>query len=171
MTTYPVAAISDAVVAFQKGITLQQGRAFRDMAISIGEADPTVPLNLLPTVFLGTIATPSGTTATLSSLVLTPYRFLRFTLNGVSADNTASVLNIAGLAITGSLSNVVFTWFGSVIVDLGNGVATATILENSGAGFTKAGLTGYSQSTTSVSFSITGAGSFDAGSIRVYGEK
>lgn len=39
MTTYNAAAVSDATIAFQKPITLQQGRALRDNAISMIEGN------------------------------------------------------------------------------------------------------------------------------------
>jgi len=43
MTTYDVSAVSDAVIAHKKGITLQQGRALRDNPIAIGEGAETAP--------------------------------------------------------------------------------------------------------------------------------
>lgn len=39
MTTYNAAAVSDATIAFQKPITLQQGRGLRDNAISMVEGN------------------------------------------------------------------------------------------------------------------------------------
>ena len=35
MTTYNGTALSDSVIAYQKGITLQQGRALRDNPIAM----------------------------------------------------------------------------------------------------------------------------------------
>ena len=43
MTTYNAASVSDAVIAFQKGITLQQGRALRDNPKAVWEGDPSAP--------------------------------------------------------------------------------------------------------------------------------
>lgn len=37
MTTYNAAAVSDAVIAYEKGITLQQGRALRDNPLAMAE--------------------------------------------------------------------------------------------------------------------------------------
>ncbi len=169
MTTYPIASLSDAVIAYQKPITLQQGRGFRDMVLSVAEADATAPLSLMPTVLLGTLATTSGTTATLSSLVLTPYKFLRITLNGVSF-TIATSLQLDGISIVnaalGAAGNALY---GTIVLDLGNGVAVNSYYETTSSNNgVKAVSTSYSTATTSIVFS---GGTFDAGSIRVYGEK
>lgn len=174
MTTFPLAAISDSVIAFQKGITLQQGRAFRDLALSIAEADASVTASLLPTVLLGTLTTTSGSTQTLSGLVLTPYKFLRMTLSNVSFTATGSALRLGGVGkeITGSLGVALQGFYGTVFLDLANGIATATTAElNAGAsatGVVRVTATGYSNATTSISFD---GGTFDTGTISVYGEK
>jgi len=43
MTTYNSAAVSDSVIAHQKGITLQQGRALRDNPLAIAEGASGAP--------------------------------------------------------------------------------------------------------------------------------
>lgn len=43
MTTYSAAAVSDATIAFQKPITLQQGRALRDNPVAIAEGAVGAP--------------------------------------------------------------------------------------------------------------------------------
>lgn len=43
MTTYNYAAVADAAIAFEKGMTLQQGRALRDNPIAITEAAAGAP--------------------------------------------------------------------------------------------------------------------------------
>ena len=43
MTTYNAAAVADTVIAFKKGITLQQGRALRDNPIAIAEGASGAP--------------------------------------------------------------------------------------------------------------------------------
>lgn len=43
MTTYNSGAVADAVIAFQKGITLQQGRALRDNPIAMFEGAAGAP--------------------------------------------------------------------------------------------------------------------------------
>jgi hypothetical protein len=58
MATYDAAAVSDAVIAFKKGITLQQGRALRDNPIAIAEGAtgaPRVEGRALDT-FMGTLS-------------------------------------------------------------------------------------------------------------------
>lgn len=168
MTTYSAAAVTDAVIAYQKPITLQQGRALRDNPLAVSEADATAPASLLPTVHLGTISTTSGTTPTLSGLVLTPYKFLRMTLNGVSF-STLATLRLDGIDIVNaallSTANVIY---GNIILDLANGVATNSYFETTASSGTRSILTSYTNATTSIIFS---GGNYDAGSIRVYGEK
>jgi len=172
MTAYNAPAVADAVIAYQKPITLQQGRALRDNPKAMGEADASVPSNLLPTVLLGTLTTTSGTTQTLSSLVLTPYRFLRFTVNGVSSGSSAVTLRLGTAVIGGQLTTAVETWLGTVTLDLTNGVATGLLQVVSGSTTAiLAGASGYTAASTSISFGLGGAASFDAGSILVYGEK
>lgn len=155
-----------------KPILGSTGSALRDNALAIAEADPSVALGLLPSVLLGTITTTSGTTQTLSGLNLTPYKFLRVTVNGVSSTTTAAVLFIvsasAGRDIGASLSTASDAWSGTVMVDLNNGIATAVLASAARAFYAVA--SGYSTATTSISFALN-SGTFDAGSIRVYGEK
>lgn len=45
MTTYNAAAVADAVIAYQKGITLQQGRALRDNPLAQFESASAAPVN------------------------------------------------------------------------------------------------------------------------------
>ena len=153
-----------------KPILGSTGSALRDNALAIAEADPSVALGLLPSVLLGTLTTTSGSTQTLSGLVLTPYRFLRVTVNGVSSTTTASGLFIASTSnrIGADLAAASDTWRGSIIIDLNNGIATSMLF--SAAPQYYAPFSGYSTATTAISF-VLNAGTFDAGSIRVYGEK
>lgn len=44
MTTYNAAAVADSIIAYGKGITLQQGRALRDNPIAIAEGAVTAPV-------------------------------------------------------------------------------------------------------------------------------
>lgn len=169
MTTYNSGAVTNAVIAYQKPITLQQGRALRDNPISIAEADASAPASLLPTVHLGTLTTTSGTSQTLSSLVLAPYKFLRMMLKGVSF--TAAVnLRLDGqtivLANLGAAGNLIY---GHIVLELASGLAIHSYYETtSAANGNMYALTGYTNASTSITFD---GGTFDAGSIRVYGEK
>ena len=158
----------NALFLVGKPITSSQGLALRDNVIAQGQADPSVPLDQLPTVFLGQIATTSGSTQTFSGLVLTPYRFLRFTLAGVSSTSTPD-LQLGGVTVGNGLATASDTWTGTITLDLANGVATG-MLYGAGANLIRAGITSYTNASTSVAFSIL-SGTFDAGTIRIYGEK
>lgn len=171
MTTYTT--ISGALVAVGAKPFATTIQALRDNPIAIGEADASVPASLLPTVLLGTITTTSGTSQTLSSLVLTPYKYLRLIVKGVSSNTTAANLGVTGLttAISSALSSVSATWHGIIDVDLGGGVYSASIQMSTDASVTgKAGASTLTTATTSVTVSIS-AGAFDAGSVLVYGCK
>lgn len=123
---------------------------------------------LPPTVFLGSLTTTSGTTQTLSSLVLTDYSFLRITVSNVSSTGNGA-LQIDSQQIADAQTGANFC-YGTILVDLANGVATGMLgLAGAGAGSTYGAPTGYSTATTSVVFSWSAAGSFDSGTIRVYG--
>jgi len=169
MATYNSAAVTNSVIAYQKPITLQQGRALRDNPLSIAEADGTVPLSLLPSVRLGTLTTTSGTTQTLSGLDLTPYKFLICTINGVSTAASGADLQFGGANVAEGIATSADQWYGSVLLDLSNGVATA-IVSSGILPPVGGGLTGYSTASTSISFSLF-TSAFDAGSIRIWGAK
>lgn len=64
MATYNAAAVSDAAIAFQKPITLQQGRALRDNPLAIAEAASGAP-RIAPAAFnawLGRVQLDATTT-------------------------------------------------------------------------------------------------------------
>lgn len=122
---------------------------------------------------LGTLATTSGSTQTLSSLDLTSYKCLLVSLNGVSTSLQTSILSMAGVAVTGTLTTNANGWTGTFLVDLSTGIfgsgvaAIPTGNSSSGGGI---GRTSISTTTTSLSFTIN-TGNFDAGSITIYGVK
>ena len=153
--------IANATFLQDKPILGSTGVALRDNAISIGEADVSVPLNLLPTVLLGTLATTSGSTQTLSGLVLTPYKFLTIVLDNVGPSGGSppafDILLGGVVVVTGPPRTAVLT-----TLELSSGFAF------SGSSFL--GATSYSTATTALVFTITG-GVFAVGSIRVYGGK
>lgn len=121
---------------------------------------------------LGTLTTTSGTTQTLSSLTLTGYKYLLIKVNGVSHDNgTQRYLSLGASRIT---DNTALTdpLYGFVFLDLDSGATSSSVSRSSTAGANSyVMLTGYSSSSTSLVFSWSGAGNFDAGSIKVYGVK
>lgn len=130
-----------------------------------------IDLSVAPTVLLGSITTTSGSSQSLSSLTLTPYRFLRLTFAGVGTDNAAWVLRVDGVQVSGTF-NAAAVLRGIMDIDLTNGVFSAAITNaaaNASAVATAySGDTDITTATTTVTVS-TSAGSFDNGSLRVYG--
>lgn len=121
---------------------------------------------------LGTLTTTSGTTQTLSSLTLTGYKYLLIKVNGVSHDSaTQRYLNLGTARVTDN-TELTLPLYGFSFLDLDSGAATSTIFRSSTTSANSyVMLTGYSSSSTSLVFSWSGAGNFDAGSIKVYGVK
>jgi hypothetical protein len=127
---------------------------------------------------LGTLTTTSGTTQTLSGLTLTNYKYLYLTIQNVSF-NASAALYKEGSAIqitrdTGAAANALW---GIMLVDLSTGTfgtTASTTTQSSGEsginGVTTAGRVDWSTATTSLVFSGgSGAVSFDAGTIKIYG--
>jgi hypothetical protein len=138
-------------------------------------------ISALSTVVLGGITTTTGTTQSLTGLNLTGYKFLRLTLQGVSGNNNTPTLSfyVDGTTTTGqvaaSLVSSTNRWWGSALIDLSTGAYEATSAPvGTGAGVYSAtatsfaGFTGVTTATTSVGFIIS-SGSFDQGSVTVYG--
>ena len=173
MTTYTT--ISNALVAVGAKPFATTIQALRDNTLAIAEADASVAASLLPTVLLGTLTTTSGSSVTLSSLVLTPYKFLKVVFRGVGTGDAASNLRIAGDECSAPLGNAGQKFYGIADIDLSDGTWSASIGVNvstggSGSGTCYGGNSGYTTATTSVVFSID-VGTFDEGSILVYGCK
>jgi len=177
MTTYT--SISSALVAVGAKPFAATIQALRDNTLSIAEADASVPANMLPTVLLGTITTTSGATQTLSGLVLTPYKFLRIDVDGVSSSSTASLyIASSTLIIGGLMATTGNAWYGLFDVSLASGILSGqSSVQNPAAPPSLLSTPtnymnrpGYSTATASITFGVT-AGSFDAGSIRVFGVK
>ena len=164
--------ISGALVAVGAKPFATTVQALRDNPVALGEKDTTVPLNLrLGKWLLGTIATTSGSSLSLGSLDLTHWTSLECVINGVSTDNIGSVLRVANSrTISNSLGSTASVWNGFVEIDLATGVAVAiTAIDGTGTSpFSLAVSTNLSNASTSVTFSIT-PGTFDAGSIAIYG--
>ena len=122
---------------------------------------------------LGTIATTSGSSVTLSGLTLTDYKFLQFFIDGVSGTTAGSSfiqLNGALLAVATSTSAADSNRGGGVI-DLLSGIFWCCSLNSQGTfGNAQGGASGLTTASTSITFTIS-AGTFDAGSIRIYGVK
>ena len=123
-------------------------------------------------VLLGTLSANGVATRTLSGLTLTNYGALLAVVDDVSHDNAGSRnLRIASAQISISTITSTGSLGGCALVTLTNGVSLGLIAPTSTTATARFGSTGYSNATTSISFSWDGTGNFDAGSIYVYGIK
>ncbi|WP_320178133.1 hypothetical protein [Roseovarius pacificus] len=127
---------------------------------------------------LGTVATDSGGTVSLSGLTLTGYKFLRVTFNRVKVGtiiNSGSYrLDFNGLTILPSLTrNTRFS--GTVDIDLGNGIQTSHIQSESDGSHHNVGESGITTASTEIELErvhiATASGQFSAGEYVVYGVK
>ena len=123
-------------------------------------------------VLLGTLATTSGSSVTLSGLDLTGYNSLIINHTGVSSDGSARAYMLIngyriGIATVNAASD---NGTGSAVLYLidgfFHGAYTVSWSNTSNSGVS--GLSGLSTASTSITFTLD-AGSFDAGSIKVYG--
>jgi len=125
---------------------------------------------------LGTIATTSGSSVTLSGLTLTDYKQLQFVVDNVSGSATASVLRLNGKLVSDATLLAAGDFcIGGGTVDLASGVFwySGSVSYNAGANTAtlgSGGASGLTTASTSITFTIS-AGTFDAGSIRIYGVK
>jgi hypothetical protein len=124
---------------------------------------------------LGTITTTSGTTQTLNSLTLTNYKFLLLVMQGVGTTSHSymTLQSISGPVISGQNGSAADAYYGTCLINLTNGTFSASISSvPSGyahaAGTVYAGYSPYTTASTSVTVGL-GNGSFDAGSVLVYG--
>jgi len=132
---------------------------------------------------LATITTTSGSSQTSSTISLTGYKQVQFIFNKVSASSSSADVRI----LDGSTNLVVATTsttasnflVGFMQLDLGTGVFTCFTQRGSSATPSSnainpdnivGGITTFSTSTTAFTFNVS-SGSFDAGSILVYGVK
>ena len=127
---------------------------------------------------LGTIATTSGTSVTLSGLTLTSYKQLSIIINGVSSATVANAYLLLNSIQIARLYATAFTdsALGIATIDLGTGIFVSnTVYVYAGANYassTFGGPSGLTTASTSVTFTITAGGAtFDAGSIVIYGVK
>lgn len=121
---------------------------------------------------LGTLATTSGSSVTLSGLTLTDYKFLQFSFDGVSSSTTNAYLSLNSyIAFIAAATNATV---GGGFIDLSNGVIMNTFAVYNGTTLVSSGAysgpSGLTTASTSITFTMS-AGNFDAGSIRIYGVK
>lgn len=116
--------------------------------------------------FLGTLTMNSGTSKTLSSLVLTDHKFLQCYLSAVQLSSSGSI-RLDGISFTGTTSSAIS---GFCTIELasgcGFGLGSASGSFVSGAGMD----TSYTNASTSIVFSSSGP-TFVSGSIHVFGVK
>jgi hypothetical protein len=175
MTSY--VAIPNGDIDQDSPITQPLMTALRDNPIAIAEKDTSVPAALrLGYWLLGTINTTSGTSQTLSGLVLTDYTALVLEFRDVSSSSTLSNFSLrlnstGGPQISPNWSGTVTDgWFGIVTIMLGDGVFSSTIAV--AAAFSSGAVWAGDCNITNASTSITVAlsnNNFSGGSILVYG--
>lgn len=128
---------------------------------------------------LGTLTTTSGTTQTLSGLTLTNYKFLQISINNVSSNSTYDFTLNSLSIVQGNATVAANSIWGTVWIDLSTGsfnsstaqgttTSGTTAIAGSGQSFNTAGNIGYTTASTSITFAVS-AGTFDSGTIKVYG--
>jgi hypothetical protein len=121
---------------------------------------------------LGTLTTTSGSTQTLSGLTLTNYKYLLLDINGVSHNSgTTQHFNFGTGQVTSNGATSANICNGTALVSLTTGILVGTVARSTLPETLQSVVsqTGYSTATTSVSFSTAAGGTFDAGSVRIYG--
>lgn len=125
---------------------------------------------------LGTIATTSGSSVTLSGLTLTSYKQLQALYTGVSATTVGPLMRINGYVVTQPTTTSATDYStGGIIIDLATGIFFGSSVSYTAANGYNAfncggGLSGLTTASTSITFTLS-TGTFDAGSITIYGVK
>ncbi len=126
-------------------------------------ADPSITL-------LGTM-TLSGASTSLPGLTLTNYKFVRFVLRAISSNLGAGATFSIGTAVFAVTTGGSSTVYGIADLDLATGMVVCTWSITLGVGeLPRINDSGYSTATTSIVVSAS-SGSFDSGTIAVYGMK
>jgi len=156
--------------------TIASPNSNTNRTLTLPDADGALlTANDLGATLLGTLATTSGTSVTLSSLDLTPYSTLYFVIDGVQAASASvgarvEINSFAMSRLFGSSPARPSTGLSYVDLTTGFGLSGVTVLQDGvhvsgyGSGFDS----GLTTSSTSITFTAS-ADSFGAGSISVYG--
>jgi len=175
-------AINNSEIDPDSPITADLLTKYRDNPLAVFTDDPSIPSNLKQTTYklLGTLTTTSGNTQTLSGLDLTRYNSIFALFKEVSAGATGGSLRLGstgGAAISAALGSSANGFTGYFQTELSTGVAYSYISEKPSLSnlvavtSMYAGIQGTITTTsTSISFAIS-SGSFDGGSIVIYGIK
>ena len=183
-TYLPLSIYNSGDVRFQVGTAGELGVRVSTGVVSYGTsgqvltssgtgASPTWSSGSSMTL-LGTLTTTSGTTAVLSGLILTGYKQLEIIINNVSFTGTGT-LTLNGVVL-GTAAAATQSYWGQIVVDLnvgsfasniGIGTSTTGTISNTTFGGAT-GNTGITSSSTVLTFA---GGTFDAGTIYVYGDK
>lgn len=159
MTTYNAAAVSDTAIAFEKPITLQQGRALRDNLLAALEGDSTAPKIARP------ITAQSGTTITFTGAG--PF-------SGAIADVALLTATAGTTVLSVSFSDDGTTFYGSTTIYNASAVTTshlwkfwvnfatgaytlARISPVISGGITTGTVSGISLNVTHIRFTVTGS--------------
>lgn len=155
-------------------VRLGIGTAGQVLQVNGGATAPqwATPASPAGHVLLGTITTTSGTSQTLGSLTLTGYSFLLLVVNGVSMDTANARMALSstvGPQCSAQISAVAGVLHGEIRIELNTGVfgSTVTASDNTGS-VPRGGISTITTASTSVTVA-TNLGTFDAGTIRVYG--
>ena len=172
MTTY--VAIPDGDIDLDSPVNQPLMTAMRDNPIAIAEVDASVPASLRARALLGTLTTTSGGTQTLSGLVLTTYELLHIVISSVSG-TLAATLRLDGEALGAISGGGTEVFRGLFDLDLASGICSGAGAFDGAAAVSSSPTirilyTTYRNSSTSLVFALT-SGTFDAGTIRVYGVK
>ena len=157
-------AINNSEIDPDSPITADLMTKFRDNPLAIVTDDASVPdsLKIRAYKLLGTIATTSGLTQTLSGLSLTDYTQIYVSVIGVKmASTTSSIIKAGGL-----------TLYTSTFTSLNYTYATLDLTRTT-VGFSNSAYQGsHTTTTSSTSISVTSSGAaFSGGSVKIYGVK
>jgi len=123
-------------------------------------------------ILLGTLSNTGVATQTLSPLNLTGYSRLFIDVSGVAHDNANSRGLQVGTARMSDQRTSADLFYGMTQLNLSDGAAVSQVdTSSTNTRNTFIQLSGYTNASTSIVFSWSGAGNFRAGTIRVYGVK
>lgn len=156
-----VVTSGETIASNDNDTTIPTSAAVKDYADAAAAAGGGMTL-------LATLTTTSGTTQTASGLTLTSYKRLYVTVAGVSF-NASSSLTTNGANLSAASGGAANALDGMGWIDLTTGSAVFMLGVGSGNNLSPYQVaSGLTTASTSISFA---GGTFDAGTIRIYGER